>query len=74
MSKSFSCSAESSTTALSPHFSMISSFTMLTEMNGVRLQVRIAPCREVGMPGVEVEMLGVFTSLGVSQICTDLSL
>ena len=42
-------------------------------MNGVKLQVRIAPYREVGMPGVEAEMLGVFTSSEVSQICTHLS-
>lgn len=53
---------------------MTCSFTTLTEMNGVRLQARIALYREVDMPGVEAKMLGVFTSLEVSQICTELSL
>ena len=35
-------------------------------MSGVRLQARIALYREVGMPGVEAKMLGVFTSSEVS--------
>ena len=42
-------------------------------MNGVRSQARTALYREVGMPGVEVKMLGVFTSSEVSQTYTDLS-
>ena len=73
MRKSFSCSVENSTTAVSPHSLTIYSFTTLTKTNGVRLRARIALYQEVGMPGVEAEMLGVFTSLEVSQIYTDLS-
>ena len=45
---------------------------MLTELNGVRSQARIALYQEVGMLGVEAGMLEVFTSLEVSLIYTDL--
>ena len=52
--------------AVSPHSSTISSSITLTKMNGGRLQARIALYQEVGMPGVEADMLGVFTSSEVS--------
>ena len=73
MRKSFSCLVENFTTAVLPHSSTIYSFITLTEMNGVRLQARIALYQEVGMLGVEVGMLEVFTSLEVSLIYTDLA-
>ena len=59
--------------AVSPHSSTIYSFITLTETNGVRLQARIALYQEAGMPGVEAEMLEVFTSLEVRQVYTNLS-
>jgi len=48
-----------------PLSTMISSYTLLTAMNGDRLQVQTAHCHEVDIPGVVVETLVACICLAV---------